>query len=86
MPEVLGVNQTAQMQIIIGNSVIEVYNEIQKLLSGKTANAGGNGSKEKKPFTATLLDFIISIFQPLIPAITGGGILKSLLMLLNLVG
>lgn len=86
MPEVLGVNQTAQTQIIIGNSVIEVYNEIQKLLSGKTANAGGNGSKEKKPFTATLLDFIISIFQPLIPAIAGGGILKSLLMLLNLVG
>lgn len=86
MPEVLGVNQTAQTQIIIGNSVIEVYNEIQKLLSGKTANAGGNSSKEKKPFTATLLDFIISIFQPLIPAIAGGGILKSLLMLLNLVG
>lgn len=86
MPEVLGVNQTAQTQIIIGNSVIEVYNEIQKLLSGKTANSGGNSSKEKKPFTATLLDFIISIFQPLIPAIAGGGILKSLLMLLNLVG
>lgn len=29
---------------------------------------------------------MISIFQPLIPAIAGGGILKSLLMLLNLIG
>lgn len=86
IPEVLGVNQTAQTQVIIGNSVIEVYNEIQKLLVGKIANTSGNGAKDKKPLTATLLDFIISIFQPLIPAIAGGGILKSLLMLLNLIG
>ncbi|MGX7047421.1 beta-glucoside-specific PTS transporter subunit IIABC [Pseudolactococcus piscium] len=83
IPEVLGVNQTVQTQIIIGNAVIEIYNELEKLLSGKMAAAS---KKEKQPLTATILDFVISIFQPLIPAIAGGGILKSLLMLLNLVG
>ena len=83
IPGVLGVNQTAQTQVIIGNSVIEVYNEIQSLLVG---NVVDEASKVKLKLSAKLLDFIISIFQPLIPAIAGGGILKSLLMLLNLIG
>lgn len=33
-----------------------------------------------------LLDFIIAVFQPLIPAIAGGGVLKSLLMLFAMFG
>lgn len=83
IPEVLGVNQTAQTQIIIGNSVIEVYNALEKLLAGKIAV---DSKTEKQSLIAIVLDFVISIFQPLIPAIAGGGILKSLLMLLNLIG
>lgn len=83
IPEVLGVNQTAQTQIIIGNSVIEVYNALEKLLAGKIAV---DSNREKQSLIAVVLDFIISIFQPLIPAIAGGGILKSVLMLLNLLG
>lgn len=35
IPGVLGVNQTAQTQIIIGNAVIEVYNELQEMIKGK---------------------------------------------------
>lgn len=83
IPGVLGVNQTAQCQIIIGNSVVEVYDEIKKLISSKGNNTSVNKNKK---IGAILLDFVISIFQPLIPAIAGGGILKSLLMLLNLLG
>lgn len=83
IPEVIGVNQTAQCQIVIGNSVVEVYDELKKLISTKDNNL--NVNKNKK-IGAILLDFVISIFQPLIPAIAGGGILKSLLMLLNLLG
>lgn len=82
---VLGVTQTAQTQVIIGGAVVEVYKEVQKLLSGVTAN-NAEGPKKKQNWRAFILDFVISIFQPLIPAIAGGGILKSLLMLLNLVG
>ncbi|WP_026889950.1 beta-glucoside-specific PTS transporter subunit IIABC [Lacrimispora aerotolerans] len=83
IPEVIGVNQTAQCQIVIGNSVVEVYDELKKLISAKDSHLQVNKNKK---IGAILLDFVISIFQPLIPAIAGGGILKSLLMLLNLLG
>lgn len=88
IPEVLGVTQAGQTQIIIGSSVLEVYNEIEKILSNRGTNSEKvpHKSTSKKKFTSLLLDFIISIFQPLIPAIAGGGILKSFLMLSNLLG
>lgn len=85
IPGVLGITQTAQTQVIIGGAVIEVYREVEKLLSGVQIDKG-NGPKKKQSWQAIVLDFVISIFQPLIPAIAGGGVLKSLLMLLNLVG
>ncbi|MVX67066.1 PTS beta-glucoside transporter subunit IIBCA [Clostridium chromiireducens] len=84
IPEVLGVKQNVQCQVIIGNSVIEVYDEVKKLISDKGVNNGDN--KEKRKIGTIVLDFVISVFQPLIPAIAGGGILKSLLMLLNMLG
>lgn len=82
IPEVLGVNQTAQCQIIIGNSVVEVYDELKKMVSENGAME--TTTKGKRKAGAVILDFVISIFQPLIPAIAGGGILKSVLMLLNI--
>ncbi|WP_086350676.1 beta-glucoside-specific PTS transporter subunit IIABC [Candidatus Enterococcus clewellii] len=85
IPGVLGLTRTAQTQVIIGSAVVEVYQEVQKLLSG-TAPVNSTGPKKKQDWKAVVLDFVISIFQPLIPAIAGGGILKSLLMLLNLIG
>ncbi|MBO0451789.1 beta-glucoside-specific PTS transporter subunit IIABC [Candidatus Enterococcus murrayae] len=85
IPGVLGLTQTAQTQVIIGGAVIEVYREVEKLLSGVQMDKG-DGPKKKQSWRAVALDFVISVFQPLIPAIAGGGVLKSLLMLLNLVG
>jgi PTS system beta-glucosides-specific IIC component len=84
IPEVIGVKQNVQCQVIIGNAVIEVYNEVKKLISDKGINNENN--KEKRKIGTIALDFVISVFQPLIPAIAGGGILKSLLMLLNMLG
>lgn len=88
IPEVLAVRQNVQCQIIIGNSVVEVYDEIKKLTSGKVVNKESNkkDKNEKRKISAVVLEFIISVFQPLIPAIAGGGILKALLMLLNMLG
>ncbi len=85
IPEVIAVKQNVQCQVIIGNAVVEVYDEVKKLISDKGVNKDNN-NKEKRKIGATLLDFVISVFQPLIPAIAGGGILKSLLMLLNMLG
>jgi PTS system beta-glucosides-specific IIC component len=78
---VLGVVMTAQCQVIVGNNVIEVYDELLKL--GKFGNQNSNASStNKKKIGALVLDFIVSVFQPLIPAIAGAGILKSILLLL----
>lgn len=81
---VIGVRQNVQCQVIIGNDVVEVYDEVMNVL-GHELTADG-GSETKQSWGAVLLDFIISIFQPLIPAVAGGGVLKSLLLLASVTG
>ncbi len=85
-PGVMGVVGSGnQCQVVIGNDVIEVYDELLKLGSFEGGNAAPP-STEKKKFGAMVLDFIVGIFQPLVPAIAGAGILKALLSLLALIG
>lgn len=83
-PGVMGIIASAQFQIVIGNDVVEVYDEILKIcpLSGTNQAV----SEEKKTIGARCMEFIIGIFQPLVPAIAGAGILKSVLMVLSLLG
>ncbi|MGR8808750.1 beta-glucoside-specific PTS transporter subunit IIABC [Leuconostoc citreum] len=85
---VLGLAQTGgQTQVVIGNDVADTYNAVKKLLSeSNNDNLTATGTKQNKKLSANVLDFIIGIFQPLIPAIAGGGILKSFLMLANMLG
>ncbi|WP_112179782.1 MULTISPECIES: beta-glucoside-specific PTS transporter subunit IIABC [Paraliobacillus] len=87
---VLAVKMTAQCQVVIGNEVVEVYNEVNKLLGGTPTGTGSEESadkpKQKQKFGSMFLDFLIGVFQPLIPAIAGGGVLKSLLLLLAVIG
>lgn len=74
-----------QCQVVIGNDVIEVYDELMKIGSfhgGNAAPATGG----KKDIGATVLDFMVGVFQPLVPAIAGGGILKAFLSLMTLIG
>ena len=79
------VGSGSQCQVIIGNDVIEVYDELLKLgsfsNSGETKQGGG-----KRDIGATVLDFLVGIFQPLVPAIAGAGILKALLTVLTTFG
>lgn len=74
-----------QCQVVIGNDVIEVYDELLKLgkfQGGNAAPAAGG----KKDIGAMVLDFMVGVFQPLVPAIAGAGILKAFLSLLTLIG
>ncbi|MGX7262998.1 beta-glucoside-specific PTS transporter subunit IIABC [Enterococcus crotali] len=80
---VIGVRQNVQCQVIIGNDVVEVYDEMKILLGELTAD---DGPKEKQKLGSVILDFVISIFQPLVSAIAGGGVLKSLLLLASVTG
>lgn len=85
---VLGVRKNVQYQIIIGNDVIEVYQEVNNIvgnISNEDENSG-NGPTQKRSIGSTILDFIIAVFQPLVPAIAGGGVLKSILLLLATIG
>ena len=81
---VMGVIDAAQFQVVIGNNVVEVHDAILK------GHAIGTSTKaapaQKQSFGAALLAGMVSIFQPLVPAIAGAGVLKSLLLLVNLVG
>ncbi|MHC5218528.1 beta-glucoside-specific PTS transporter subunit IIABC [Enterococcus sp. LJL128] len=81
---VMGVRQNVQCQVIIGNDVVEVYDEVRGLLG--EMNLEGSPSKKQQKIGSIVLDFVISIFQPLVPAIAGGGVLKSLLLLASLSG
>lgn len=83
---VIGVRQNVQCQVIIGNDVLEVYDEVMNVLGHELTADGGSEGKQKQSWGAVLLDFIISIFQPLIPAVAGGGVLKSLLLLASVTG
>ncbi|OQO87717.1 PTS beta-glucoside transporter subunit EIIBCA [Enterococcus casseliflavus] len=83
---VIGVRQNVQCQVIIGNDVVEVYDEVMNVLGHELTADGGSEAKQKQSWGAVLLDFIISIFQPLIPAVAGGGVLKSLLLLASVTG
>lgn len=74
-----------QCQVVIGNDVIEVYDEIMKAanFSGASAAPAPAG---KRDISAAALDFIVGVFQPLVPAIAGAGILKALLTILTTAG
>ncbi|AVK63954.1 PTS beta-glucoside transporter subunit EIIBCA [Lactobacillus sp. CBA3606] len=73
-----------QCQVIIGNDVVEMFDAVQALLGNSTDSIAVKGSKQS--FGKVILDFIIGVFQPLVPAIAGGGILKAVLMLLAMIG
>lgn len=74
----------SQCQVVIGNDVIEVYDEVMKLgkFTGQNVEVSSGG---KKDIGAAVLDFMVGVFQPLVPAIAGAGILKAMLSLLTLV-
>lgn len=82
---VMGVVMGPQCQVIIGNEVVEVYDEVLKL---GNFNGGNNneGPKEKQKIGAVVLDFIVGTFQPLIPILAGSGILKSFMILFATLG
>lgn len=85
---VMGVmKKGGQYQIIIGNDVGYVYEELNKL--GKFSNQvpkKKENSTEKKNILTMLMDTISGIMTPVIPAIIGAAMIKVLLTLLRMIG
>lgn len=72
--------QNGQFQVIIGNNVSKVYDELSNLLVDKSKEA--NGAKKKTKVIDSLIDIISGVFNPILPAIVGAGLLKGILVLL----
>lgn len=82
---VLGVRINVQCQVIIGHEVVQVYEAVRSL-AGEPQAQSTQSVSTKASRGAQVVDFVISVFQPLVPAIAGGGVLKSLLLLLDVLG
>ena len=73
------VESTGQFQVVLGNKVLKVYEELIKLIpqcDGKEKQDSRNMSVSNKILTS-----IAGIFTPVIPAIAGAGMIKGILSL-----
>lgn len=73
-------------QVVIGTHVADVFEEIEKFVDIKKSSGGEEQEEEKKNFLEALVDFIAGSFQPIIPALSGAGMVKAVLALLMVFG
>lgn len=66
-------------QVVIGTHVKDVFEEIEKNVD---VSASGDPSGEKKGLMTTIIEFVAGTFQPVIPALSGAGMVKAVLALL----
>ncbi len=78
------VNKGGQLQVVIGSDVPNVYRELNLL--GDFGNADKKREHDDRSRLSKILDTIAGIFTPIIPAITGAGILKAFMSLLVVFG
>ena len=69
-------------QVVIGTDVAEVFDAIQPLLPTQAAVQADTAPVQKKNAFERVIDFVAGVFQPIIPALSGAGMLKALLALL----
>ena len=67
-------------QVVIGTDVADVFAQLEPMLDLKP-DAGG-APAEKKGIVNTVIDFIAGTFQPIIPALSGAGMLRALMAIL----
>lgn len=67
-------------QVVIGTHVADVFEEIKKLV--KITGEGNLTKTEKVSVLNSIIDFVAGTFQPIIPALSGAGMVKAVLALL----
>lgn len=78
------VESGGMFQVVIGMHVAEVFEEVEKLIPNRDGEtAQDKGSKEKMSPINFAIDFVSSVFQPIVPALSGAGMLKALMALLT---
>ncbi|EOI00788.1 PTS system, beta-glucoside-specific IIABC component [Enterococcus haemoperoxidus ATCC BAA-382] len=66
-------------QVVIGTHVKDVFEEIEKKVD---ITAENEPSSEKKGIFNSIIEFVAGTFQPIIPALSGAGMVKAVLALL----
>lgn len=71
-------------QVVIGPHVKSVFEEIEKNVETKSTKGEIKDTiaAEKKSVAGIIIDFVSGTFQPIIPALSGAGMVKALLALL----
>ncbi|HHT0460717.1 TPA: glucose PTS transporter subunit IIA [Raoultella planticola] len=71
------VEKGGQFQIVIGNEVQQVYRLLHKALPEKKSPTSGDKNARPTGIVARVISVISTTFTPVIPAITGAGMLAS---------
>lgn len=70
-----------QWQIVIGPNVEEVYNSFVDYLNNSTEKGTVKEKHSKGTWGANILNTIAGIFNPIVPALAGSGLIKAILAL-----
>lgn len=86
---VLGVAESSgQFQVVLGNRVSTVHEQVKNQLSGTSNGTGGaavpmdSSRGKRKNIFSRFLEVIAGVFTPILPAIIAAGLLKGLIVLL----
>lgn len=75
-----------QYQVVIGNTVSDVYKVIIKQTQLNPSSNVSSEDKKNEKFIDKAIDLVSSIFTPILPALIGGGMIKGLLMIATQLG
>ncbi|MBM7651965.1 beta-glucoside-specific PTS transporter subunit IIABC [Neobacillus cucumis] len=73
------INNAGVHQVVIGTHVKDVFEEVEKNIDVVSSN---DRVSEKKSPVSAVIDFVSGVFQPVIPALSGAGMVKAVLALL----
>lgn len=75
------IHGAGQFQVCIGPHVADVFEEVEKLVD--TGEKDAEPPAEKKGAFDRVIDFVAGTFQPIIPALSGAGMVKAVMALLT---
>jgi PTS system beta-glucosides-specific IIC component len=87
LPGVISVvERGGQFQIVVGNNVQQTFRTLQKEIGALEGRQSDKKSQARGGVVSQIISVISTTFTPVIPAITGAGMIKALLAILKLTG
>lgn len=87
LPGVISVvDRGGQFQIVVGNNVQQTFRTLQKEIGTLEGRQNDKKSQARGGVVSQVISVISTTFTPVIPAITGAGMIKALLAILKLTG